>query len=1202
MDYNDYDEYGEPSEDYESMEGFSIVGEDGGELSDADLLASAYAELDGSSTHSPVPTMKVESDEMSRIIAADQYKNAYKKDAKFEDFKEISLDGDTYQFGGVTGQDFLLNKIRQMGYSTQASFRAALRGESLSGKVGIDGLSMEVAVREFERATGAKAGELADRIKLDGSVQPSLFEGDLRTVHSMLVNIEADMQQGPGAKLIGNSLTAERTERREMSEAKAYATLDKLVEMTKGGITGQPNEERYTKIVREKIYAAAINSSAGLDSLDWVPLPNELNMFGSVLTMAPSSGKQGTGFTRTTFSDKFPHLLNRSELGAVDGNGKVLPNTMGMRPDLALEMQLNQLSGNRNSEELQTYLSNVTSVKATYMPWREGVAADERNAAWDAFEADLIEARKVIARQTVTTVDESRGNQTRLNAFGRPYDEQAERANAIDEAFRSGITGDAYAGQPDMGVGVNLRSELTDYLEAEPEAVPVTYADTDQGRYQKWVSENNPPEQGTDAWHRQRSGNVTASQASKLTGGKGTIALAENMALEAMGRKPEFRRNATMQRGNDLEEKAKNLFLRWYADENDRGISWEEAYFEKREDLEGFGVSPDGRLFNEDGSTAGLLEVKVLNHKNLEGALQKYAKQMQLQMAITKEQVTHFWAMDAEGSGDFVYETVYADSEVQEELISAGKMAHELKGRMTTIEEVEASRMARITSKQPRRTNRPSSSEGQQSPFTPVADEVVGTAPAWLPNFEDEVGLSNDGARVTEKNSAFAAAAKRMDRAQAREASLNAEDLILNTAGKTSSRQETAAKKAEAAERKMAMAELAAYAEANKRAANAVNDTTSEMEEFQNSVKKGVAILSELGGLVLAGNDSAMDEVRFAAETGMDVENVRGLRFALQDSKLSDAGASRVMNAAAAQTRVAQDYQAGSEAWAGLMEFRAKSSIESIKNIDFGSPKNYREMNPQARVAWAHDIAQKLPKNERHIFLNAVNMGDLSVSDGSQDLGGARSDFADPTDVYKGATDARQFKQETIEAAGSVQGDLGYAAGVTAVTAKTVGDVASSTTTNALLSAASSGAGAAAVMNANKALTMFTANLGKAGAGLGRLGLLGAAGAAGWMIGSETYEALEGTEAQEKLIEGVGGGINNLLAALGSEDAQKIEDINRINNPKPPRTVDSRGRPINVETTVNIAEDLSVESLTKVEGQEYLKNVSNKKQRRRGPQ
>ena len=1285
MDYDD-DNYEEMSNDSSGSEyfedsseseeqswaemGFSIEGGDLGEEGDA-AGDAFFASLDGSS-----------SNDMDSLDGIPRYsKRESNKEARIQMYENERLDGqlddkraeqgNVTEMGKVTPQDFLLNKISHMSYNVQAAFRDVAGGKSLSSMAGIDGQAMEVAMQEFltvansdRRSTSVTGESFASQIKLDSVVDATRSTQDLRTVQSMLVNIAADMNMGPGGKLMGNEITEEKRGKREDREAKAFATLDRLVEMTKGGITGQPGEANYETNVRDQIYGAAMDSGAGPTSLAWVPLPSELNRFGSVLTMSASGGPMGTGFNRTTFSDKFGSLLNRQERvdgqAATDEFGRLVPNTMALRPDLAAEMKTNMKTGQRNSDELNTYMQNAPNLKATYMPKPANFNAMDfdtrqlwtanRNSEWETFQEDLIEARQTISGLTRTTTDESNGNRYRTSAFGRPQDEQEARANAINEAHIYGI-GDTEASAEDatnaimaqqrsgalmlQGLGTGSgkgattggmygeknRTEFDVFIEqhmaglspdeiindyvAEPTAPWAGVSDLD--KYMAWA--DTQPEQGSQAWLNLRKGNVTASQAARLTGGQGTLSLGEEMAMESMGMAKDFRKNATMQRGNDLEEQAKNRFLR---SEHGKGMTWAEGFFETDKNLPGFGVSPDGRMFDEGGNEAGLLEVKVLKKKNLEGALKKYHKQMQLQMKVTGESVTHFWAMDAEGSEDYIYEAVYADSELQDELIRNGRTALNVAENLNSIQDVEAHKMARKQSA-PIRNKNASHLQGQQVGWIPEAIDAEEISTPWSNEWQEEVGLTNSGDKVTSKNSVFVQAAAKIAKADQRAAMLDAEEMMLNEGGKTSSRQDAQAKKdvaqskrddakalkEEADARKMATTELRAYAEENKRAADSV-------KEFQNSVKKVVNIASELGGLVLKGNESAMDEVRFAAASGMDVDNVRGLRESLEDGGLTTQGASTVMRTAAAQTRTANDLQAGSQAWAKLQEFAAKSDSAAIRDVNFGSIENHRTMDPQARIAWVTKMSEGMNTRDKATFLQGIGYGDLAANTTSgESLANAVADVdaQGARDTYEGATDARQTLRETTELAGTIPGTAGYIAGAAAVGAETAAGLLNSTTGGNMLAMAAGSAGGnaatAALTRLAGSATAASLNLGKMTSVLGKAGLLGAAGAAGLAVGSEIADAIEGTPVGDTLVDTVGAGMNNLMAGLGNKNAQDVVNMHKLEGPSIVTRKDTQqGGKVEVENNITVNSDGSVEVETEVDGKKYMSQHQSAKPRR----
>lgn len=1239
VDYDEQNEYyeGETVESFES--GYQIDGGDGSNMSDEELMASALAEVQNSQRSGWADDHSVQ----GKAKARDQYKNAYGKEASFEDYKGIDA-GDTAQYGGTTAKDFMLRKIGHMGYSQQAAFREVALGNSLSSMPGIDGQSMEVAMNEFTRVTGVSGKEFASGIHLDGSVVASKYPQDLRTVHSMLINIAEDMEQGPGTKLIGSQTSKEKREFNEMSEQEAYATLDELVEMTKGGITGQPGEANYTRAVKDKIYGAALNSSAGLGSTAWVPLPSTLNMFGSVLNMSPYGTETGTGYDRQSFSENFPHLLDKPEYGETDVNGQVIPFTARLRPDLAAELERSRKTGiYSQNPELKEYMANVPSLKSTYMPKPSGFNdmdfdsreawKAERDANWEVFNDRLGRARKTLVRLNDLASPYERA--TDVDSFGMPSNEQATRMNAINEAMVYGVEDnalqvnspsvEALVAGPGKGsdrggmYGLNDLTERSQFVELSlegmstdqalhyqdtgerPEDMPKSFADTDQGRYQMWVDNSGQgrPEQGSARWHAQRRGNITASQADKLGTEKGMGSLAENLAKERMGKEGAWRKNAMMQRGNDLEEKAKNKFLQWHSNETGEPLTWEEAYFETNENLPGLGVSPDGRMFDADGNSQGLLEIKVLKAKNLAGARSKYNRQMQLQMAVTGETQTHFWAMDAEGSEDFVYETVYADPEMQHEMIQTAREAQKLSGELITIEDVEAHRMARIQSKQPRNSSA-SHKQGQQDGWEEEVEAQHVAAP-WKRDWEASVGLSNDGEKVTSANSAYAKANSVMGKRDAKAAAQDAEDALMNADGVQSPRQIRDLEKQAKDVRSMAKAEYAAYDEDKKREAKATQAATAALKDFEKGVKTAANSLGEIGRLAMSGTSSAMDTVRFAAEAGMDEDNVRGLKDAMMEGGLSDEGSNRVMNAAAEQTRTARNLQTGSAAWADIQKFKATAeSTSAIRDMDVGSLDNYRKMDPQARVAWMQNMVKDMGVEDKARTLDYFKAGELAVlrNTTAEDLSTATKELNGEAaiDTNKGEVLQREVNRDLLEKT-NLEGEAGELVGRASVVADNTSSVVNSVTGSALIGAAT-GAIATKVAGGG-AMAALATGASTAGAALTALAtpLIALTGALGLGVagGTAINSLIEGSSFADEANDVIGGGVNSIAAAFGNKDAQAVQKLHNIDRGVVGRGA-SAGRlaPVtNVEVNTVVDKNGDTETVVNTSAKEYTDDAPN---------
>ena len=191
--------------------------------------------------------------------------------------------------------------------------------------------------------------------------------------------------------------------------------------------------------------------------------------------------------------------------------------------------------------------------------------------------------------------------------------------------------------------GSNVKSEVQAYIEETLE---------EEQEKERWTKEEQKIlgnfKQGTVDWLNQRKGNITASAVGNILDEYGVENRALELAKERQGTADPFDGNAHTREGNEGEIHALHAFMK----NEGKGLFMEEAFFEKNKDLEGFGVSPDGRLYHESKEdwekgqefgpvrpreSAGLLELKYLSESSLTGSLNKYMNQIQLQMAVTGE-------------------------------------------------------------------------------------------------------------------------------------------------------------------------------------------------------------------------------------------------------------------------------------------------------------------------------------------------------------------------------------------------------------------------------------------------------------------------------------------------------------------------------------------------------------------------------------
>lgn len=140
-------------------------------------------------------------------------------------------------------------------------------------------------------------------------------------------------------------------------------------------------------------------------------------------------------------------------------------------------------------------------------------------------------------------------------------------------------------------------------------------------------------EQGTPEWVQMRLGKFTASTAQAIAAkGKGLETLVYEKVAEILtGKQKEQYTNADIERGKELEAKARNTY------EIDTGIVASRVGFVKIHDH--IGCSPDGMIEDK-----GLLELKCVNDTNFVRFLHtevietKYMWQMQFQMWVTERE------------------------------------------------------------------------------------------------------------------------------------------------------------------------------------------------------------------------------------------------------------------------------------------------------------------------------------------------------------------------------------------------------------------------------------------------------------------------------------------------------------------------------------------------------------------------------------
>jgi putative phage-type endonuclease len=174
-------------------------------------------------------------------------------------------------------------------------------------------------------------------------------------------------------------------------------------------------------------------------------------------------------------------------------------------------------------------------------------------------------------------------------------------------------------------------------------------------------------EQGTPEWHQVKKLKFTASNATAvIANGKGLQTLVKEMladyyssgVFEAYSGKY---KNEAMQRGNDMEETARNIYTL------ETGLKVEQVGFVEIDQY--IGCSPDG-LVGEDG----LIEIKnhgdkeFLNLALTDKINSQYINQMQFQLYVTGRKWCDYFGFNPNFTPNFYMKRIYRDEALIEKI------------------------------------------------------------------------------------------------------------------------------------------------------------------------------------------------------------------------------------------------------------------------------------------------------------------------------------------------------------------------------------------------------------------------------------------------------------------------------------------------------------------------------------------------------
>ena len=1011
--YDDDDIYGDSSGMEDDLTGLTIVGGDLGGLDDNDEAAKWLAAM--------------ESDAVD------------------------SGDGASFQdelFGASTAADLQLGRISHVEPRIQAGIREVLQGGSLDGVHPVD---LAAAREEFGSVIGGDPVAFASQIKTDEAVDLPRHPQDIKTVMSMIGSTAGNyLDRGPGGQLVNTYADEERSSKADEDLLTATSYIKELAGLYLDGRTvGSSVEGARRLALEESLTKRFIDGTFYEGSKDLLPLPNETGVTGIRATQGIYGTGQGTAQDRLSAASKFDHLYQ-----TVSGSGQ---KTKFRRNDAGQRMFKDSVTQAERNEVLRQTPSLANSLfpkprrerDKTYS--KEELAKQKRDQKFNMeqaqYKADF--ARRILRQQMPTTRDESKG-QIRMAGWDAPYDEQADLQNLRNEASLIDIDwNSAFAGQGED----SKQSELTEYIEQATELASVS-------------GSSDEVKQGSQAWLSMRKGKITASTAAGLLKEGGVEERALDLAMERLGTSTPFAGNAHTREGNIGEEKALRAFLSGPG----RGLTQTEETFIENPDYPGFGISPDGLLWDKEGNSAGLLELKYLSSGSMAGALNKYTPQMQMQMAITGEKQTNFYALD-KYTGEYVHEVVKADPVMQAQLIEAGTKALEL-GAGLDNRGVRDLRKQIQSAAKPRKKLSLKKETGQTEAFV-AEKEAEETMTAFDPNEATKQAVAN----LTASGSGVASEtqlAKKLETDDQRERMKEAVESAKVDEGikfdkVENQRKQAAARNAfvegqrpqggmeDAARDEMATFYKQQEAEAlkaEKEKQETQKETTSNLRAFSNALKESAGVAAELGGLLTGGNQSGMSEVRLAAESGMTTEQARGAREAMELGGLDTKDASRVIQSAGALQGKFADQVTAASTFTSMREQRGTSSLAEVRNVSMPSLARSKEMNPQEWMSWTVNAMQGKSPEARAAIANMVGMPELAVYQGSADAltsNDAAIDEEGLRTTYEGVTHVEQTVREGKEAVGS----LGENAGVVGAAAGVVGAVAGSKVVGAVSSKAS---------------------------------------------------------------------------------------------------------------------------------------------------
>jgi len=887
-------------------------------------------------------------------------------------------------YGAMVAADLQLLRIDGVSYGTQAGLKELLSGNQIPGVSSIDAAA---AVEEFASVIEMNPKEFAKRIKIDKAVTPSKNPQDIKAMLSMLQNTSGEyLERGPGKTLPGNIFDADKQAKADEDLARASVLLESISDKyIHSNTRGTRAEEPLREAVKHEISTRLLEGAFWDGSKAIAPLPNELNTLGLVPTQGIYSSGQGTPYDRLTGS-VFDDLYQKED-------GRFVRDERGWK------VFKESVSEEERVEALRSIPSLNNSLFPKPRPRGKGEIpftkeekehqARTQKFLGDTFQHEVEELRKILVKEAPTTYDETVGQGNR-SGFARPRDEQDATQNLLNEAAILDIERDSSVDGDKVGVthkstgeidgqqafstregrgsdrdGMYSATQLSDRdiflekaregkVEAEveeldPEARRVALKDvTDLEIELAKIESLNRPSQDTEekAWLKLRENKITASTASILSKENGVEETALRLASERLGHGKKWAGNAHTVDGKRGEKLAVSKFLSGPG----KGLTMTEGFFEEGEgELEGFGVSPDGRLYNEEGKSEGLLEVKFLSSSTVEDALNTYHDQMQMQMLVTGEEQVHFYALDKH-KRDGYHKVVKADPKIQAKLKKAGLAALEIanpldqRGLQALRDTLEFKGLG---------SNTPPPNKGQTTSFKKPEDESIEAATTFDPNM---VGPPPKSSSLD-------------NRPRSREDIEGLEDIEEAISEGMGEGQFKKLKESQGEKRARREEEAAA------------KEAAESIRELGNAAEGAARLLTEVGKIVTGGNEDAIDIMSKSKKAGFDsVENYVGVRRELVRGLVPEAKVDSVIQNAADRNILFSDAGSAVAEQLRLESMKGQAiDLPSILNMDLASINQNMAMTVQERIAYQAEVIQSQPEGKARAYAASMfNAGDMA--------------------------------------------------------------------------------------------------------------------------------------------------------------------------------------------------------------------------------